>query len=219
MLAVSFEAFGPPDVLEIAERPEPVAEPGGVVVRVAASTVNPTDLMMRAGGQAAMMTQLAPPYVAGMEFSGTIESVGAGVAFVPGQRVIGVVNPRRPAGGAHAERVAVPAVSVAPVPDGVDLVAAATVPMNALTALLALELVDLEPGQSLLVTGGAGMLGGYVVRLARRAGLTVVANGRDSPTPPCCAPSGRMSSSRATTSARRSAGGSPAGWTDSSTAP
>lgn len=179
MRAVSFDAFGPPEVLEITERPDPVAGPGEVVVRVAASTVNPTDLLMRGGAQADLMTALAPPYVAGMEFSGTIESVGAGVTLAPGTRVIGVVNPRRPAGGAHSERVAVPAASIAPLAEGIDLVAAATVPMNALTAMLALELAGLARGQSLLVTGGAGMLGGYAVRLACHAGLRVVANARE----------------------------------------
>lgn len=179
MLAVTFGAFGSPDVIDITELPDPVAAPGGVVVRVGASTINPTDLMMRRGEQAAMMAHLTPPYIGGMEFSGVIESVGAGVALAKGQRVIGVVNPRRPAGGAQAERVAVPVASVTPTPPGVDPVGAATVPMNTLTALLALEQVGLTRGQTLFVTGGAGMLGGFVIRLARDAGLTVVANARD----------------------------------------
>ena len=69
MLAVTFDSFGPPDVLKVAELPDPVAAPGGVVVRVAASTLNPTDLMMRSGAQAALMADLAPPYVGGMELS------------------------------------------------------------------------------------------------------------------------------------------------------
>jgi NADPH:quinone reductase-like Zn-dependent oxidoreductase len=180
MRAVTFSAFGGPEVLDIADLPDPRPAPGGVVVRVAASTVNPTDLMMRRGEQAALMTHLEPPYIAGMEFSGTVESVAPGVSIPVGQRVIGVVNPRRPAGGAHAERIAVPAASVTPLADGIDLVDAATVPMNALTALLALDIADLRPGQSLLVTGGAGMLGGSVIRLAHHAGLFVLANARES---------------------------------------
>jgi NADPH:quinone reductase len=179
MRAVTFSEFGGPEVLQITDLPDPRTEPGGVVVRVAASTVNPTDLMMRRGEQAPLMTHLAPPYVAGMEFSGVVESVGSGATLAVGQPVIGVVNPRRPAGGAHAQRVALPSASVTPVAEGVDLVAVATVPMNALTALLVLEIAGLHPGESLLVTGGAGMLGGSVIRLARQAGLTVVANARD----------------------------------------
>jgi NADPH:quinone reductase-like Zn-dependent oxidoreductase len=183
MSAVTFSQFGSPDVLTVSGLPVPEPAKGEVVVRVAASTVNPTDLLMRSGRQVALMADLAPPFIAGMEFSGVLHRVGEGVELLPGQAVIGVVNPRRPDGGAHAEYIRLSAASVAPVADGIDLIAAATVPMNALTAWLALEMVDLCPGQTLLVTGGAGMLGGSVIQLARHLGLRVVVNGseRDAP--------------------------------------
>lgn len=178
MSAVTFSEFGAPEVLTVSERPIPVPKSGEVLVRVAASTVNPTDLMMRSGQQATLMAELVPPYVAGMEFSGHLHAVGEEVTgFRPGQPVVGVVNPRRPQGGAHAEYLCIPAGSVASLAPGIDLIGAATVTMNALTALMALERLGLKSGQSVLVTGGAGMLGGSVIQLARLAGLVVVANG------------------------------------------
>jgi len=124
-----------------------------------------------------MIKDLTPPYTAGMDFSGRVVSVGGGISSLrPGQPVIGVVSPRQPRGGAQAERICIPAASVAPIREGTDLVAAATVPMNALTAMLSLELLGLEPGQTLLVTGATGMLGSLSVELARLAGLRVLAN-------------------------------------------
>jgi NADPH:quinone reductase-like Zn-dependent oxidoreductase len=144
-------------------------------VNVAATSVNPTDLLMRAGAQAAMMKELRAPFIPGMEFSGTILDPGP-TQYAKGQPVIGVLNPRTPRGGACAEIVAVSAKSIAPLSSMVDLVAAATVPMNALTAMLALESLALAPGARLLVTGGAGLLGGSAIQLATGAGLIVLAN-------------------------------------------
>lgn len=177
MRAVTFAEFGGPEVLKITEKPAPVPNEGEVVVAVAASTVNPTDLMNLRGLRAALMKDLIPPYTTGMDFSGRILSVGPGVTSVhAGQSVIGVVSPRRPSGGAHAEQISVPAASVAAVRDDTDLVAAATVPMNALTGMLSLELLGLKAGQTLLVTGAAGMLGSLAVELAVLDGLDVLAN-------------------------------------------
>lgn len=178
MQAVVFDEFGGPEVLHLADLPDPVPGPGEVVVDVAASTVNPTDLLMRSGAQAAIMTDLSPPYIAGMEFAGRIAAVGAGVDLEAGAPVIGVVNPRRPQGGAYAAKVCVPAASVAQLGEMVDLVEAATVPMNALTATMALDTVNLSEGDSLLVTGATGILGGLVLQLAKQRGLTTVAAGR-----------------------------------------
>lgn len=177
MRAIAFDEFGGPEVLKVIERPIPSPGPGEVVVRVAASTVNPTDLMMRSGAQAALMTELQPPYIAGMEFSGVVHAAGEGARVAPGDHVIGVVNPRRAEGGAYAEYLRAPAASVAAIPKTVDLPGAATFPMNALTALMALELLALKPGDSVLITGGTGMLGGSAIQLAKAAGLIVLASG------------------------------------------
>lgn len=178
MHAITFTEFGAPEVLSITELPDPTPAAGEVVVKVTATTVNPTDLMMRNGAQAGMMTDLTPPYIAGMEFSGTILN-GGDSGMTEGTPVIGVLNPRTPSGGSYAEQIAVSAKSVAPLSGDVDLEGAATVPMNALTAALALDFLDLKPGQSILITGGAGMLGGSAIQLAKAAGLTVLANVAD----------------------------------------
>ena len=118
MKSVAFHEYGDSSVLQVIERDIPSPAAGEVVVEVVAAPVNPTDLMMRDGKQAAMMTELTPPYIAGMEFSGHVHAVGEGVTLKPGQPVIGVVNPRRQAGGAHTQYVCVPAGQVASVPEG-----------------------------------------------------------------------------------------------------
>lgn len=180
MLAATFSEFGGPDVLRLSELPDPAPRAGEVMVRVVAATVNPTDTMMRAGRQAALMTSLKPPYICGQEFAGFIHRVADGVSpFAVGERVIGIVNARRQAGGAYAQYVCVPASSVARLPAGIDLVEAATVPMNGLTAKLCIDAVDMPRGSTVLVTGGAGALGGYVIQLGRNAGFTILADGKD----------------------------------------
>ena len=180
MRAIAFQRFGGPEVLTVIELPTPQARVGEVVVKVAASTVNPTDLMMRSGQQAGMMTDLTPPYIAGMEFAGHVHEVGdPSLGLRVGQPVMGIVNPRRPAGGAHAEYICVPAASVVPVPDGIDLVEAATVPMNGMTAKMVLESLALPPRGTLLITGSAGAVGGYVIALAKKSGLHVIADAKD----------------------------------------
>ena len=181
MKAILFQEFGPPEVLRLVEREIPVPGLNEVVVRVAASTVNPTDLMMREGRQAAIMTDVKPPYSTGVEFGGHVHALGNGVSnFAIGQPVMGIVNSRRSsAGGAHAQYVCVPAASLAALAPNVNVVDAATIPMNGLTAKMVLELLDLPRGGSVLVTGGAGATGGYVIELAKLAGLTVVADAKE----------------------------------------
>lgn len=177
MRAVAFRRFGGPEVLEVAELPDPRPGPGAVRIRVAAATVNPTDIGLRSGRQADQLTTqgLQPPYIPGMELAGTVDAVGSGTDWKPGDRVMAIVNPRRPGGGAQAELVVVPAGSVARLPDGASLEEAATLPMNGLTVRRALDLLDLRPGQTLAVTGAAGAVGGYAVQLGVSDGLRVVA--------------------------------------------
>lgn len=180
MRAVVFDSFGGPEVLHLADLPEPTPAKGEVLIKVAAATVNPTDTSMRAGKQAALMADVKPPYVAGMEIAGRVVGLGDGVATLEiGQPVMGIVNPRAPGGGAYREYVALPAASVAPLALDTDPVEAATVPMNGLTAKLSIEILGLAPGSSLLVTGGTGALGGYAIQLGRYFGLDVVADAHD----------------------------------------
>jgi NADPH:quinone reductase-like Zn-dependent oxidoreductase len=150
-----------------------------VRIRVAAATVNPTDVSFRTGRQltAAQLKEMGvlPPYIPGMELAGVVDAVGEGTAWHTGDRVMAIVNPRRPGGGAQAELVVVPAASVARVPEGTSLEAAATLPMNGLTVRLALDRLALRPGQTLGVTGAAGAVGGYAVELGVSDGLRVFA--------------------------------------------
>jgi NADPH2:quinone reductase len=175
MRAVGIARFGGPDVLEIVERPVPEPGDGEVRIRVAAATVNPTDTALRAMGHG-VRDGLAPPYVPGMELAGTIDAASAGSGFRPGDPVMAIVSPRTARGGAQAELVVVPADSVVAVPEPISLIAAATLPMNGLTARLALDLLGLEPGETLAVTGAAGAVGGYTIQLAKLAGLRVIAD-------------------------------------------
>jgi NADPH:quinone reductase-like Zn-dependent oxidoreductase len=144
-------------------------EPGRGQVRIAvrAADVNPSDVGMRQRG----VNGVPAPWTPGWDFAGVDPTTGA--------EVMGVVLPWRPEGGAQAEQVVVPAASVVPIPDGASLEQAATLPMNGLTAKLGLELLGLPEGATLLVTGGAGQLASYVIPLAKRAGLRVLADAKD----------------------------------------
>jgi NADPH:quinone reductase len=182
MRAVTFSRLGGPEVLEVSDLPEPNPGPGEVRIRVAAATVNPTDISFRSGRQlsTAQLAEMGvrPPYVPGMEFAGVVDAVGEGARWRQGERVMAIVNPRRPGGGAQAELVVVPSASVARVPEGTSLEAAATLPMNGLTVRLALDRLGLKPGQTLAVTGAAGAVGGYAVELGVSEGLRVIAVAR-----------------------------------------
>ena len=175
MKAVTFSEFGGPEVLEVKELPEPQPGSGQVRIKVAAATVNPTDMGFRGGGQRAALGDLQPPYIPGMELAGVVDSAGEGAEWKAGDRVMAIVVPRRKEGGAMAESVIVPAASIAPVPEGVSLEEAATLPMNGLTVRLALDMLALKPGQTLVVTGAAGAVGGYAVELGVHEGLRVIA--------------------------------------------
>jgi NADPH:quinone reductase-like Zn-dependent oxidoreductase len=147
--------------------------PGEVRLAVRAAAVNPTDIGLRERGAEG----LSPPWVPGMDAAGVVESVGGGVErLAVGDEAMAAIAPRRPEGGAQAELVVVPAASVVPVPDGMAADQAATLPMNGLTALHGLDLLGLGAGQTLAVTGGAGLLASYVIGIARRRGLRVLAD-------------------------------------------
>jgi NADPH:quinone reductase len=179
--AVAFDRFGSSEVLRVLDLPVPQPGEGEVLIRVAAATINPTDVLMMEGAHAALMRELSPPFIAGMEFFGHIEQLGAGVSGLrTAQPVMGIVNPRRPQGGAHAQMVCLPAASVAPLTGYADAAEVAAVPMNGLTARMCLDWLDLPVGASLLVTGAVGAVGGFVIQLARQAGLQVVADAKES---------------------------------------
>src|ERR1700760_4576908 len=111
-----------------------------------------------------------------MDAAGVIDGVGDGADWAIGEAVMVIVVATGPRGGAYAEYIIVPADSVARVPAGMDLVAAATLPMNGLTARYSLDQLALKPGDTIAVTGAAGCYGGYVVELAKADGLRVIAD-------------------------------------------
>lgn len=174
MRAVGITSFGGPDVLHIVDLPMPEPGDGEVRIKVAAATVNPSDTAMRAGVFGPPPHGEGPPYVAGWELAGVVDAAGPGARWQPGERVFAIVVPYATGRGAQAEYVAVTGDSVAHVPAGVDLAEAATLPMNGLTARLALDKLALQPGQTIAVTGGAGAVGGYVMQLAAAEGLRVI---------------------------------------------
>jgi NADPH:quinone reductase len=176
MRAAGVIEFGGPEVLQLVDVPEEPLGPGEVRLRVAAATVNPTDTHARSGAYAERDPVKQPPWVPGMDAAGEVVEVGEGVDHVaPGDAVMGIVVPTGAHGG-YREDLVLPGDSVVRAPAGADAVAAATLPMNALTARLALDHMALQPGQVLAVTGAAGAFGGYVVQLAKADGLTVVAD-------------------------------------------
>jgi NADPH:quinone reductase len=172
--AIGVTEFGGPDALHLVELPDPEAGPGEVRIRVHAAAVNPTDTGLRSGARA---VNVPPPYVPGMDVAGVLEQIGAGAStdLQVGQHVMAIVVPHGQTGG-YAERVVVPAESVARVPAGATYAEASTLPMNGLTTVQALDLLGLEPGQTLAVTGAAGAVGGYAVQLGKVGGLRVVAD-------------------------------------------
>src|SRR2546423_4313129 len=174
MKAIRFHEFGSSEVLRYEDVDRPVPGTGQVLVRVAATSFNPVDDHIRAGALAEMVP-VALPYVPGIDLAGTIEELGADVTgFQAGDQVVAML-PLDSAGGA-AEYVAVPAESLAPAPRTIELVDAAALPLTGLAAWqTAFELADLKPGNTVLVNGAGGAVGGVVVQLAADAGAHVVA--------------------------------------------
>lgn len=177
MKAIGFTEFGGPDVLHEVDLPEPEPGDGEVRVRVRAAAVSPTDTLRRSGARIQEMEGAAKPYVPGMEFAGVLEKLGPGAQtnLAVGDRVMGLLLPSGTR-GAYSEQIVVPAESVVQSPKGFDDAAAATLPMNGLTARISLDALGLSPGQTIAVTGAAGTYGGYVIQLAKADGLRVVAD-------------------------------------------
>ena len=177
MRAIGLFEFGGPEVLQLIDLPETQPGPGQVRVRVHAATVNPTDTLLRNGSRAQSLHDVPPPHVPGMDVAGVIDAIGPNTStdLGVGDSVMAMVNNRGSHGG-YRESIVLSADSVVHIPEGVSLVEAATLPMNGLTAKQTLDQLALKPGQTLAVTGAAGCYGGYVIQLAKQAGLHVIAD-------------------------------------------
>jgi putative PIG3 family NAD(P)H quinone oxidoreductase len=163
---------GGPEVLEYVDAPDPEPGPGEVLLDVAATAVNRADLVQRQG-------HYPPPpgasEILGLECSGTVAALGAGVEGVDGVE-LGMPACALLAGGGYATKVAVPVGQVMPLPDRVDLVTAASFPEAAATVWSNVMMVaGLRAGETFLVHGGAGGIGTFAIQLTKALGAQVIA--------------------------------------------
>jgi NADPH:quinone reductase-like Zn-dependent oxidoreductase len=184
MKAMILTAAGQPLVQNDIAKPAPAwwkrlaPAAGQVLVRIHASAVNPLDLKIAAGKAAHARMPL--PAVLGIDMAGVVEAVGAGVtAFAPGDAVFGMTGGVGGVQGSLAEYAAVDADLLAHAPSTISLREAAAIPLAFITAWEGLvDRARVQPGQSVLVQGGAGGVGRMVVQLAQAFGAQVAATGR-----------------------------------------
>jgi putative PIG3 family NAD(P)H quinone oxidoreductase len=168
MRAVVLDGFGGTEVMRLGEVPRPRPGPGQVLIRVAATSVNRADLQQRTGNY-------APPAgesdVLGLEVAGLIEELGPGVSgWQVGDRVMSLVG-----GGGYAAFATAPASTLMAIPDGIDLVRAAGITEVFITAYLnVFREAALQPGETLLVHGGASGVGTAAIQLAKALGPSPV---------------------------------------------
>ncbi|MBN6040918.1 NADP-dependent oxidoreductase [Amycolatopsis sp. 195334CR] len=169
MRAARIHEHGDPDVIRIDEIPRPAPGPGQVLVEVAATSFNPTEVALRSG----VLRELVPvtlPLTLGWDVAGTVVELGAGVdAHAIGDRVIGWID------GAAAEFAVADADALVAAPRSIALADAAALPLAGLTAWQAIEQAGITAGERVLVNGAGGGIGGFTVQLARKAGARVIA--------------------------------------------
>jgi NADPH2:quinone reductase len=176
MRHVVYDRFGERDVLRVTESPIPQPGEGEVLVRVHGAGLNPIDWKTRKGmGFVATQIENRLPWTPGYDAAGEVVEVGEGVTtLVPGDRVMGMIG-FPVTGGAYAEYAIADAEDLAIVPEELDLIAAAGVPLAALTAWQALfEVAELESGQKILIHAGAGGVGHFAVQFALERGAHVI---------------------------------------------
>ena len=171
MKAVRIHRFGSPEVISLDDMPKPAAGSGEVVVRVNAAGIGPWDGLIRKGES---VLEQPLPLTLGSDLSGVVDSIGVGVEKLKvGDEVFGVTNERFT--GAYAEYAVAKAAMLAPKPKSLNHTHAASVPVVAVTAWqMVFDFAQLSSGQSVLIHGGAGNVGGYAVQLAKRAGAVVI---------------------------------------------
>jgi NADPH2:quinone reductase len=172
MRAVRIEEFGGPEVLTVGEVPDPAPGPGQVLLRIAAAGVNRADALLRAGAYHAAGR---PPLIPGAEAAGTVAALGEGVTgFRIGQPVLALDGVDAP--GFYAESAAIAAHQVVALPDGLELVTAAALPVAWLSAWYCLRrLARIAEGETVVVKAAASGVGTAAVQIAADAGARVVA--------------------------------------------
>ncbi len=169
MKAIVVHHYGGPEVLKLEDYPDPVPGPGEVLVRVAASSVNPIDYQRRAG-----LTQdfypMKFPGLIGVDVAGTVVKLGLGVeGFSVGDQVFAMAD------NTYAQLCVVKAAVLARVPKGLDLIQAAALPLVTITGNQLLSATEIKAGQTVLVVGAAGNVGRSAVFTAKHRGATVIA--------------------------------------------
>ena len=160
------------DILEIST---PIPEEDEVLVKIMTAAVNPLDNMI-IRGEVKLIVPYAMPLVMGNEFAGIVEKTGKNAArFKPGDRVYGRMPLKKI--GAFAEYAAVKETALAVIPEYLSFEEAATVPLTALTAMQAFEVMDVHAGESVFISGGTGSLGAMAIPVAKSLGLHVYTNG------------------------------------------
>src|SRR6185437_5193720 len=169
MKAIVVRQYGGPEVLKFEEYPDPIVGPGEVLVRVAASSVNPIDYKRRAG----LTKDFYPmhfPGLIGVDMAGTVVRTGPGVAeFSAGNRVFAMAD------NTYAELCVVKEDVLADVPEGLDLIQAAALPLVTTTGNQLFSATGIKAGQTVLVVGAVGNVGRSAVFTAKQRGATVVA--------------------------------------------
>jgi len=168
MRAVQFKAFGDPSVLELMEAPDPAADERTAVVRVTAASINPSDVKNVAGA----MKQTTLPRILGRDYAGVVEKgpadwIGAEVWGAGGD--VGFTRD-----GTNAELIAVPVASLRRKPEALSFDQAASVGVNYMAAWLGLEAAGLEAGETALLIGAGGGVGGSAAQVAKRLGARVI---------------------------------------------
>jgi NADPH:quinone reductase-like Zn-dependent oxidoreductase len=171
MKAAYFEENGGPEVLKYGDLPDPVAGPGQIVVDIHAASVNGADWKVRSGSYAPT-TEF--PYVLGRDFSGVVSAVGEGVGDLKvGDAVFGVCDVGQE--GTYAEKIAMKASIVAKKPDKLSHEEAAALALTGLTAMVSIEdTIKLQPGETILIQGGAGGVASFAIQLAKHIGAKVI---------------------------------------------
>jgi len=169
MKAVVVHQYGGPEVLKFEDYPDPVPGTGEVLVRVAATSVNPIDYKRRAGLTKDFYPMKFPGLI-GVDMAGTVVKVGPGVdGFSVGDQVFAMAD------NTYAELCVVKAANLAKVPKGLDLIQAAALPLVTTTGSQLLSATGIKAGQMVLVVGAAGNVGRSAVFTAKQQGATVIA--------------------------------------------
>ena len=175
MKAIVLHEYGPPSKLKYEDAPDPQPGPGEVLVRVQAASVNPIDFKLRSG----VMRSFYPltfPAILGRDAAGVVRELGEGVKnFAVGDRVFAVT------GSTYAELCIVKATELARIPDGLEMTTAAAIPLVAITGdQLIRAATEVQPGQTIVLTGAVGNVGRCALFAVREIGATVIAGVRKS---------------------------------------